>query len=237
MNQYVNKTSRDYHLRQLKSPYESTKALLDFCRQNIDISKISSILDLACGTGVNSFYLADNDFESKKFFGYDLSEDAINIGNNYKNNNKCSNVDLSVEDLYKILEGDNNYDMTMFVQTLFAMEDAYECLEGIMKITNRYVVLLSLFTEDSLEVMTKVKSVEQGDTEYIFNIIPISKLEIFANQRGYKLASYQPFEINIELSRKGNGLGSYTKKKENGKLDTFTGPIYLPWGFVLLERN
>lgn len=236
MAKYVNKTSLAYHLSQLNSPYESTKSLLAFCKDNIDLSEVNTILDLACGTGVNSFYLSRNHFKKQHFFGVDISNEAIKIGNDYIQKHNYSNIKLEVNNMYEILENKKRYDMTMFIHTLFAMEDAYSCLEKIMNITSKYVVLLSLFTTDHLEVLTRVTKIDDKEIEHIFQILSISRLKSFAEERGFNLKKYKEFNISFELKRQNKGLGSYTKELVDHSFDTFTGPVYLPWGFVLLEK-
>ena len=39
-----------------------------------------------------------------------------------------------------------------------------------------------------------------------------------------------------EIKKKNNGRGSYTIKTSFNKNSTFSGPVYLPWHFVLAKK-
>jgi len=55
---------------------------------------------------------------------------------------------------------------------------------------------------------------------------------------GYVCTKHQPFKIDVDLPRPNDPdvMGTYTIKTENGRLQC-SGPLILPWGFVMFERN
>ena len=82
MERYSNKTSLEYHKRQIDNPYESTKALITFLKK-LELGSVEfNALDVACGSGVNLFEVHKN-FPNWSLTGVDISNDAINLGKNY----------------------------------------------------------------------------------------------------------------------------------------------------------
>jgi hypothetical protein len=51
------------------------------------------------------------------------------------------------------------------------------------------------------------------------------------------IAASSPFEINIELAPPSDkGLGSYTRDFASGEKAQFTGPLMLPWYFIVASK-
>ena len=58
------------------------------------------------------------------------------------------------------------------------------------------------------------------------------------NKLGYSLVADQVFEIDSKLEKpKGNKRGTYTMKTELSDFTQFSGPVYLPWRFLLFQNH
>ena len=53
---------------------------------------------------------------------------------------------------------------------------------------------------------------------------------------GFNNIKYKPFEIDIDLAKPVNRMGTYTEKLENGHRIQISGPLLMPWYFVGGER-
>jgi ubiquinone/menaquinone biosynthesis C-methylase UbiE len=62
-------------------------------------NKLSKILDLGCGTGRHTYYLADRGFN---VHACDISETGLNITKKLINDAKFENVDYSIQDMYSM---------------------------------------------------------------------------------------------------------------------------------------
>ena len=236
MKNYTNKTSLDYHKRQLQQPYESTYQLVKFASQFLEGDDIKNILDIACGSGINIIELSKI-YKGLNYVGIDISKEAIDLGRNYIKNNGFENIKLFEGNLYSL---DNvikkKFDATLFIQTLFAMEDPFDALKIIIKFTGNYMFINSLFTYDEIFIKTKAINLE-NENEYFFNIIPIKKLEKFLKDYGGEIVKVEDVLMTLDIEKKGNGLGSYTKKLSNEERIVFTSDIYLPWRLIAIKFN
>ena len=81
-------------------------------------------------------------------------------------------------------------------------------------------------------LITNKKNID-GD----LNIFSKQMIIDFYKKLNYKYISYKPFFIKKKLTRdKKSGRKSYTIKFNN-RLNTFTGPVYLPWGFMIFKKK
>ena len=53
----------------------------------------------------------------------------------------------------------------------------------------------------------------------------------------YKITKIKPFFPKKKLKKIGNNRGTYTIKTEFNDRTCFSGPVYLPWYFILIEKN
>ena len=80
-------------------------------------------------------------------------------------------------------------------------------------------------------------SLRDNDPDGDFNIHSLTKLSKIAKKNGYKLTKKVPFFPKKKIPKPKKGLrGSYTIKTEFNKFTLFSGPVHLPWYFVLLRK-
>ena len=237
MAEYKNNTDIEYHHRQLNSPYESTKALINFITQNIENSLDLTVLDIACGAGVNLIEFSRNNL-FKKYFGVDISEDALALGRSYIKENRIDKINLHKGNFYRLEEtfSSNKFDIIMLIHTLFLVDEPFLILEKLLKISKKYLLLNSLFTSDKVYIKTSAHDL-LTDKEHNFNTIPLCKLEEFLIKHNAQILSTKDFIMPFDLEKNSVGLGSYTKQLYDGSRLTFTSQIYLPWKFVLIEKK
>ena len=237
MAEYKDKTDIDYHLRQINSPYESTKALVNFIKENLNNSIDLTVLDVACGGGANLIELARNSL-FKKYSGLDISEEALALGRRYINENLINNINLYKGNFYRLEETfpSNKFDITLLIHTLFAVDEPFLILEKLLKISRKYLLLNSLFTNDKVYIKTMAHDL-LTDEEHNWNTIPLCKLEEFLIKNNAQIVSTRDFLMPFDLEKKSKGLASYTKQLFDGSRLTFTSQIYLPWKFVLIEKK
>ena len=238
MSEYTNKTTFDYHNRQIKNPYESTKALVEFIETNISNTEEFSVLDVACGGGSNLI-----EFNKKKLFknylGVDISEAAINLGKQYIKKNDLKHIDFKIGNFYELEKNFNNneFDLVTIIHTLFAIDDPFCLLEKLLSISKKYILINSLFTYDHVFIKTKSYDLDNLNQELNWNIIPFCKLDEFLNKYDAKVLAVKDFVMPFDLEKKSKGLRSYTKQLLDGSRLTFTSQIFLPWKFVLIEKE
>ena len=83
-----------YSLRQHNKIYGNTIEFVKFIEKFIDLNK-KNIIDLACGGGANTIYLAKK-YPQSSFLGIDYNRRLIEIGNKFKKN--LSNVKFKIDD-------------------------------------------------------------------------------------------------------------------------------------------
>ena len=68
-----------YHKQQIEHIYRSTEVFIDWLEKYkfIEREKELNVLDMACGCGANTMYMA-NRFKDSQFIGMDINEDFIN---------------------------------------------------------------------------------------------------------------------------------------------------------------
>lgn len=60
----------------------------------------------------------------------------------------------------------------------------------------------------------------------------------YFKRKGFRKFFYEKFEIPVSLPRPPNGSrGTYTVKTEISARTQFSGPVYLPWYFVLAKKR
>ena len=234
MGKYTNRTALEYHQRQLNNPYESTKQLVKFVGKYLEKGDIKNVIDIPCGSGINIIELSKL-YQGIDYLGVDISKEAIDLGRKYINVNGIKNIQLFEENLYSLDNLINyKFDASLIIQTLFCMEDPFDALKIVIKQTKKFLFINSLFTYDSLFIKTKVIKLD-NENEHFFNIIPIKKLQKFLEPFGGEIIEIEELIMPIDIEKKGNGLGSHTKKLFNNERLVFTSDIYLPWKLIAIK--
>ena len=229
---------KDSELVQIKSPYQSTTSFEKFLLKNKVINKnTKSILDVGCGLGAQIDYLSRK-FPKIDFVGWYYSKKQIAKA---KKINKNKNNQFYVKDILKINKK-YNFDLTISIQTFCCFKNMDKLFDSITKINSKWIAINSLFYDGPIDVLVHMRefnknSLKDNNPDGDFNIHSITKMEKIAIKKGYKIIKKEPFFPEKKIPKpKGKIRGSYTMKTELNKLTIFSGPVHLPWYFLLLKK-
>jgi len=232
------KKIKDSELVQIKSPYQSTLSFEKFLKSNKALNNTTkSVLDLGCGLGAQINYFSKK-FPKIKFIGWDYSKKQINKAKKLNKNKNCKFYTQDILNIKKKL----NVDLTISIQTFCCFKDSEKLFKSISKINSKWIAINSLFYDGPIDVLIHIRelkknSLKDNDPDGDFNIHSIPKFEKIIKKEGYKLIKKIPFFPERKIPKPKNGVrGSYTIKTEFNKFTIFSGPVHLPWYFLLLKK-
>ncbi len=122
-----NKKSWDAEYKKSQLVTQSHKPQKDFLRfikwiknnKHIDLHKGITVLDLGCGVGRNSFYMADH--YGARVYGWDFSEDAIGKAKKFHNHENILFDLKNIGELFGL--GDNSVDIILDVTASNALNE------------------------------------------------------------------------------------------------------------------
>ena len=234
-----------YSLRQYNKIYENTVEFVKFIEKYIDLNK-KNIIDLACGGGANTIYLAKK-YPQSSFLGIDYDRRLIEIGNKFKKD--LSNVKFKIDDwkninfhksfIYKkntskILRGGRGGIISF--QTLSCLDmEITEIFKNFNKKKFPFLALSCLLYEGKIDYKIYVKDFSKSEfTEGWYNIYSIHTLKKILIKKGYKNFKFEKFNIQYNLPKPAHGgMQSYTVKSYSGKRMIFSGALHIPYAFFL----
>lgn len=226
----------DYHQRQFATPYRSTSYMGDFIRSLIGGTQ-GEALDIACGAGANIFHLSQM-VPGFHWSGVDVAGEVLfPIGGPFFRG-KGLDVDLKAGDFYKLEDhfGGKKFDLVLAIHTFSSLE-SYDALLGqLLSVTKGWLFATSMFTEFDVDVNIEVTDYtwpEDCPNPGNYNVYSLSRFRKVCEARGCKEFVCRDFVIDVDLPPPENGgLGTYTRKLEDGQRVQFSGPIFLPWKVV-----
>lgn len=224
---------------QLTKIYQSTKAFENFLTENKVLSKnTNSVLDIGCGYGSQIQYFSRN-YSNTKFTGWDYSPKKIYIA---KKLNKNLNNKFFVQDLLKIKKKiSNTFDLAFSIQTICCFKNIDEVLRSVTKINSKFIAINSLFYDGPLDVLIHIRdltnpSVKDNNPDGDFNIHSLERTKKSFLSNGYKLIKIKRFFPRYKIKKLSKKRGSYTIRTEFNRHTLFSGPVHLPWYFVLAKK-
>jgi SAM-dependent methyltransferase len=226
----------DYHHRQFAKPYRSTSYLGEFIRSLIGSTQ-GEALDVACGAGANIYHLAQM-IPGFHWSGVDIAGEVLfPIGRPFFRS-KGLDVDLKVGDLYQLKDyfGGRKFDLVLAIHVFSSLEAYDAVLKPLLSLTRGWLFVNSMFTDFDVDVNIEV-------TDYTwpkdcpnpgnYNVYSLSRFRTACEIGGCKQFESRDFVIDIDLHPPENGgLGTYTRKLEDGQRIQFSGPIFQPWKVV-----
>jgi SAM-dependent methyltransferase len=220
----------DYHLKQQNEPYRSTVYFSAFCREWLESSKF--VVDAGCGAGGPTAYLAKT-YQNCRFLGIDQSEELI------RHARPSHNLDFGVadlEDLSPIIGADG----VVLIQTLSWMEDYQAPLSQVAsRINPDWIAFSTLVYEGNIDCQIVVRELFRARTAF-YNIYALPRMHVFMKQTwNYDLVKAEPFVIDIDLEKPADPdlMGTYTLQLKSGGRLQCSGPLHLPWYFVMYQKN
>jgi len=226
----------DYHHRQFANAYRSTSYLGAFIQSLIGTTQ-GEALDVACGAGANIFHLAQA-IPGFHWSGVDIAGDVLfPIGTPFFQS-KGLKPDLRTGDFYKLDDyfGSQQFDLVFAIHTFGSLESYDALLDQLLSVSRGWLIVSAMFTDFNVDVNIEVKDYTWPDdcpNPGNYNVYSLSRFRKICEARGCKEFVTRDFTIDVDLSPPTNGgLGTYTRKLEDGQRLQFTGPIFLPWKFV-----
>ena len=226
----------DYHRRQFERTYQSTLQLSAFIQSLIGSTQ-GEALDVACGSGANIFHLAQM-VPGFKWSGIDIAGEVLfPIGSPFFHS-KSLDVDLKTGDVYKIQDyfGGKAFDMVLAIHIFSSLESYDALLDELLTVAKGWLFVNSMFTDFDVDVNIEVTDYtwpEDCPNPGNYNVYSLSRFRKMCEARGCKEFVSRDFVIDLDLPVPTNGgLGTYTRKLEDGQRLQFSGPILLPWKFV-----
>jgi SAM-dependent methyltransferase len=219
-----------YHLKQQETPKRSTVFFSAFCRERLERAKM--VVDAGCGAGGPTAYLAKN-YPNCNFLGIDESEALISIAK------PTENLHFAVADLNN-LDAVLGVDGVVLIQVLSWLEDYSVPLAMIcQRLKPAWLAFSTLCYDGNIDCQITVNEVFRPRWSF-YNIYSLPRLHVFMRETcGYYPIKQQPFRIDIDLDKPADPdvMGTYTLKLETGGRIQCSGPLMLPWYFVMYERG
>lgn len=233
---WIDESNLKWYTRQFDSPYRITVAFEKFLSNQVNIDN-KNILDIACGPGASTSYIARK-HRSSFFMGIDINTKLFDL---YKGTDE--NIKFGYGDIYNL---DDNligkYDGVICQQTLSWLPEYKRPLEQICKLGPKWIAFSSLLYDGKINYTISLENYEKpmNDKAYsqvYYNIYSVFKISELLELHGYKNILYQPFEIDIDIEKpEHKNLGYYTVKTSNEKRLAFNTCLYQPEGFMFASR-
>ena len=225
-------------ISQLNNVYETTKELEKILINLKLLKKGKNIVDFGCGFGSAIQYLSSK-HPNIRFFGCDKNKKILEIAKTYTDN---KNLRYLYQDFLnfkknKLLE---NISCVFNIHTLCCFKNPQKFIKSTTHMKPEFIIIKSLFYDGPINTFIHTEDLGEANKKNIdgdLNIFSKQMIIDFYKKLNYKYISYKPFFIKKKLTRdKKSGRKSYTIKFNN-RLNTFTGPVYLPWGFIIFKKK
>ena len=193
---------------------------------------------MACGTGSNTVYLAQK-YPNVNFVGIDFNSKNLDIGLNKIEELKIDNCELRHGNWYQPENADiGAFDGIISFQTLSWLPGYKREIECLAKLNPNWIAISSLFFEGEIDFDIKISEYDRKDKDGIrqsyYNIYSIPRVREEFSKHGYDKFKYIKFDIDIDIPQMHpNHMGTYTQKMENGERLQISGPLLMPWYFII----
>lgn len=234
---WSDENSMRYHLKQWGETKESTKKFISFLGENV--LKGHNYLDLGCGGGAATFALSTQYAESN-WVGIDLDAELIATAVDFSRIAEATNLSFFQGNFEEFGDA-GTYEGVVSLQTLSWLEDFHSTFDNVFRnLQPSWFALTSLFYEGNISAYTQIR--EHGPNRKLFyNTYSIPQIKGVAEDYGYSLERYEPFEIELDLPKPENldSMGTFTKQVVEGDSVTkiqISGPLLMSWYMLLFRR-
>jgi len=235
---------KNSELLQFKTVYQSTLAFEKFLKE--ELKKNITVLDIGCGTGGTLSHYVKK-YQDIKFIGLDYREKKIKEAKRlYKIHNITKNIEFIK---FNILNNIKNKkiqepDGIISEKTFCTFKDILNPLKNLFKLKPKWIAINSLFYKGEMDVFIHIKetkriyetSYKDNNPDGDFNIFSIDKLNRFLKKTNYKITKIHEFFPKKKIISKKKYRGTYTMQTEKNINTCFSGPVYLPWYFILIKK-
>jgi ubiquinone/menaquinone biosynthesis C-methylase UbiE len=198
---------------------------------NVRAIKPTTVADIACGGGTLSYHLSHL-YPDADFHLTDLNPDGLEIAKDLCRGDKFH---FFVEDLYAIQNlPAKSFDLVFCWQTLSWINDpeiALKQLLNLLKSGGRLYVSALFNLNHDVDIYASVKdNTRMGAEHYSYNTYSKRSVEKWIGDK-VKHMAFHSFDPEIDFEYEGLGLGTYTVKTENKRLQ-ISGGILLNWAIL-----
>ena len=227
---------------QIKKVYQSAYDFEKFLVKNkiLSYKRQNKIIDIGTGIGSNLRYFKKKFFKSK-FVGVDYSKKKIDFAKKVNTNDSikyfCGDI-LKKNNLKSSLV---NFDLLISIHTLCCFKDLKKPIKFLCDFKTKWIAINSLFYDGPINVfihmndLNKTKN-ENNHPDSDFNIFSLKYLFNELKKNNYKIVKSQKYFPKNQIKKFGKRRGSYTMKTELNNNTVFSGPVHLPWHFILAKK-
>lgn len=203
---------------------------------NIALDQEYFIGDICCGLGHISYHLKDI-FPNSKFLGIDINEEQIDVAKQIFSDFNLNNIfSFETGDIYNLKKYE--FDIVINWMTLSWLEDYKEPIKNIIFATKDrgHIFISSLFNDNDVDIYNKIfdytrPSGKAGISAH-YNTYCIRKFNEYLYSLGVSNVEVYDFEINVDLPKTTDGLGTYTLRLEDGKRIQISGGYLMNWKII-----
>ena len=242
---------KDYISSDYINPKSSTRAFSAFLEKNgcFQSSSDELVIDMGTGGGSGLAYFAKS-FPGTSFLGLDYNVELVEWINNVfflENPGHCpKNMSVDYGDWTKpsdiVRKCSKKIRGVISVHSLCTQKHFSDAASYLADLAPDWIAFNSLFYDGPLDVLIHIRDkdsdMKDDNPDADFNIHSLPGATDYMQSKGYSLQSAEPFEIGLPLPRPvGGKRGTYTIQTEWSDHSQFSGPVYLPWQFVLFKKN
>jgi hypothetical protein len=229
-------------IQRLENPHFCTVALEKFLKKHGCFREGNEILDMGSGIGAPIHYYYKKNTECR-FLGVDHREDCIFAGNEEAKKRGASGISLEQVDWDNLPQDfTSRFDGIISTHSLCCLKHIEDGFLPMFDLKPRWIGVNSLFYEGPLDVLIHIRrlnDLEYGDDnpDGDFNIFSLEKTAELCAQHGYKFY-FEPFFPPESIpEREDRDRGTFTMPTKIHERTQFSGPVHLPWYFVLAIKE
>jgi len=242
-DQYVSALRTDRTLAQRSQKYfaEKKSGQQEFLEHLLegDHFAFSDVADVACGGGALSFWLSRK-YPQCRYTLIDLNPDFLSDAANL---NEGRNFRFVLGNIYDLKEiPDDSFDLTCCWQTLSWLEQPEKALQELVRITKRggRIYASSLFNAvHDVDIFSRVLDWTRDSTRQghyaMYNTYSMKTVRSWIQDRVDHVELFD-FELDVDLTERARGLGTYTVKAACGKRLQISAGILLNWGVLKIIK-
>lgn len=230
-----------YYSRQFETPYRSTIHLADFTRRVLGSDRSAKrVIDVGCGAGAVMYHL-NNILPDALWVGLDLAFRHLSTGKPRLNNG--GRYSLVQGDFYRLTStfGSQSFDHSFSVQTLSWCPGYEPIVSQILAMTKGWSFFTALFTDFPVDAMIKLTDYStdiEGVGPLDYNVYSLRRFTEFCREQGAAEVIAEDFLIDVDLDPPATGgIGTYTRRLDDGSRLQFSGPIVLPWKAIAIRNS
>ncbi|MGZ3652314.1 MAG: class I SAM-dependent methyltransferase, partial [Bdellovibrionota bacterium] len=230
----------EYHLTQHKKIYASTEGLVDFYRKE-NPAEAATISDVGCGAGANTYFLA-RQFAKSRVKGLDISPELIALAKDLRSAHEgnplpnFSCADLLADSFASQAEADAVFAFQLL--SWVPSEDIYKPLAQVAQAARKTLAFSCLIFDGPMDVRVHINDWSNPQNVYSvpYNILSLERIRELLGAQGFKKISYEKWVMPFPLTTTARGVGSRTVDTVDGERLILSGPLHLPYGFVVAQR-